>query len=213
MPTTAPFANWSSVASSGDGSKLVAAAKLAPQDGFYSQGFIYRSVDAGATWTQLLVPVFGLFDGWACLVSSADGTKLAAVAVQGSGLIYFSSDSGSTWLQTSAPISTWMALASSREGARLVAVPSAGTAYTVQLPFQLPPPRPPELAVDRGSGNSANVSWLVPSTKFVLEENQDLSPKNWTALVALPMLNFSNLHYQVIVTPLSKCNFYRLRQQ
>jgi hypothetical protein len=61
------------VASSSDGTKLVAGTSYA---------YIYTSVDSGATWTQR-----GASQGWTSVASSSDGTKLAAVS---GGYIYTS---------------------------------------------------------------------------------------------------------------------------
>jgi len=70
-----------SVASSADGTKLVAVA------GF--SGHIFTSSDSGATWTQTGTP-----QDWMSVASSANGTKLVAVGESG---ISTSSDSGVTW--------------------------------------------------------------------------------------------------------------------
>ncbi|MEK7674456.1 MAG: CHRD domain-containing protein, partial [Verrucomicrobiota bacterium] len=68
---------WTSVASSADGTKLVA--------GVYNGGQIYTSTDSGVTWTARASS-----GNWYSVASSADGTKL--VAVDGSpGQIYTSS--------------------------------------------------------------------------------------------------------------------------
>jgi photosystem II stability/assembly factor-like uncharacterized protein len=57
--------NWYSVASSADGTRLVAVV---------IGGYIYTSWDSGATWTQR-----GSSQSWQSVASSADGTKLVAV--------------------------------------------------------------------------------------------------------------------------------------
>jgi len=60
---------WSSVASSADGKRLIAADL---------DGFIYTSTDSGASWTPRFTNL-----NWRAVASSADGTKLvAATAVQ-----------------------------------------------------------------------------------------------------------------------------------
>lgn len=56
------------------------------------------------------------------------------------------------------------------------------------------------------------LSWLVPSTHFVLQENSDLTVANWTDLATQPTLNFTNLHYEVVVSRSSTNRFYRLKQ-
>ncbi len=83
-PTTAPNHQWNSIACSADGVRLVA---VAGPDGFqngaYYGGGIYVSGDSGATWLQTGAPT-GLV--WSSPVSSADGTRLAAV--NGAGEIW-----------------------------------------------------------------------------------------------------------------------------
>jgi hypothetical protein len=106
----APALNWTSVAASADGTKLVAVAG-APSG--YSA--IYVSTNSGATWWPTAAPV----THWNCVASSADGVKLAA-AVYG-GYLYTSSDSGKTWIQTTAPSAQWGSIASSADGTRLAA--------------------------------------------------------------------------------------------
>ncbi len=96
--------NWYSVASSADGSKLVAVVK---------GGRIYTSTDSGVRWTPR-----DSDRNWHTVTSSADGTKLAAV-VNG-GQVYTSTDSGVSWTarETDRP---WFAIASSADGGKLAA--------------------------------------------------------------------------------------------
>ncbi len=78
IQTSAPITNWTSVSSSADGSRLVAAAG-ARFLGFTTQhgvGLIYTSADSGATWTATSAPS----TNWTSVASSADGAKLVAVA-------------------------------------------------------------------------------------------------------------------------------------
>ena len=103
--TGAPNENWMSVASSADGTKLVAEA--------YG-GEIYTSADSGATWSQVSTLSSS---SWTIIASSADGTKLVA-AVKFGG-IYTSTDSGATWTQTSAPTEEWLSCVSSSDGTKL----------------------------------------------------------------------------------------------
>src|ERR1035437_10152389 len=71
--TSAPFAGWTSIASSADGTKLVAAAGTA--------GGVYTSTDSGATWTLTSSPFSGSPDYAlpTCVASSADGSKLVEI--------------------------------------------------------------------------------------------------------------------------------------
>ena len=64
-PTGAPETNWSSVACSADGSKLVAAV---------FGGLIYTSTNSGSTWVAASAPT----NFWWSVASSADGTRLFA---------------------------------------------------------------------------------------------------------------------------------------
>jgi hypothetical protein len=105
--------NWSSVASSADGTKLVAVV---------NGGLIYLSHDSGATWTPR-----GSNWSWSSVASSSDGTKL--VAVVSGGLIYTSTDSGATWTPQGSN-QAWRSVASSADGTKLVAVVPGGRIYT-----------------------------------------------------------------------------------
>ena len=66
-PTSAPSANWYAVASSADGSNLVAVV--------YG-GSIYTSTNSGTIWSATSAPN----TNWASVASSADGTKMATSA-------------------------------------------------------------------------------------------------------------------------------------
>jgi hypothetical protein len=103
---------WRSVASSADGTKLVAAV---------SGGQIWTSSDSGNTWTAHAGSLL-----WT-VASSADGTKLVAAA--DGGQIWTSSDSGNTWT-AHASNQSWVSVASSSDGTKLVAVVSSGQIWT-----------------------------------------------------------------------------------
>ncbi len=101
------FRQWQSIASSADGTKLVAVA--------YG-GKIYTSTDSGANWTAR-----DSSRNWNSVASSADGTKL--VAVENNGYINTSTDSGQTWTaRMSDTPRMWNSVASSADGAKLVAL-------------------------------------------------------------------------------------------
>ena len=94
--TNAPNKTWWSVASSADGTKLVAAA--------YGSG-IYTSTNSGLTWISNNAPA----RNWYSVASSADGKKLVAVinvlSTSGAGGIYSSTNGGDSWWLTTAPAS------------------------------------------------------------------------------------------------------------
>jgi hypothetical protein len=100
--TSAPYANWMSIACSADGTKIVA--------GIY-QGGIYRSENSGATWVQTGAPI----SNWSSIASSADGARLVAAGSWqcGPGPLYVSTNSGGSWIETSAPIAGWCSVACS----------------------------------------------------------------------------------------------------
>ena len=104
---------WQSVASSGDGNKLVAVA--------YG-GKIHTSTDSGVTWAARGSDRF-----WQSVASSADGSKL--VAVEYGGQIYASTDSGATWASLESP-RYWWSVTSSADGSNLVAAVRNGPIYT-----------------------------------------------------------------------------------
>jgi photosystem II stability/assembly factor-like uncharacterized protein len=86
---------WAAVACSADGRKLVAADE-GLRDRKYggshdsNGGRIYTSTDSGKTWTPQ-----GTDRRWACIASSADGSRLVAGTF--ADRLYTSADSGITW--------------------------------------------------------------------------------------------------------------------
>ena len=119
--TSAPITNWTAVASSADGCKLVAVVGIDSSRG--NPGPIYTSADSGATWTMTSAPL----RGWTCVASSADGTRLAAGTSGGSGgPIYTSVDSGATWIENDALPFYWSSIASSADGTNLAATAGVG---------------------------------------------------------------------------------------
>jgi photosystem II stability/assembly factor-like uncharacterized protein len=115
--TTILDRSWSDVASSTDGTKLIASA--------YSD-MIYTSTDSGASWTPREP---GGSNYWNSVASSADGTKL--VAVSDRGYIYTSTNSGVTWTARATDTERdWYSVASSADGTKLVAAAGYDYIYT-----------------------------------------------------------------------------------
>jgi photosystem II stability/assembly factor-like uncharacterized protein len=102
--------HWEIVASSADGTKLVAAASMV----FPPTPRIYTSTNSGSSWTLMNSLLSA-----SAIASSADGTKLAAIVERS---IYVSTNSGIAWAITSAPATNWVSIASSADGSRLVVV-------------------------------------------------------------------------------------------
>jgi hypothetical protein len=186
-----------SVACSADGSKLVVANSLP-----YTPGYI--STNSGATWTPISV-----LGGCNMVASSADGTTIAAAGYW-DGVVCTSTDFGATWTTNDVPVGEWFGVASSADGNKLVAVigainnyGSGGAVYTSYTPPS------PQLNLAPASGNLA-LSWVVPSTNFVLQQNLDLTTGNWVTLTNTPALNFTSLQNQVTLSPVGSEGFYRL---
>ena len=180
--------SWSSIASSADGTRLVAS----------SGGGAYVSTNSGGSWTLVST-------NSGQVASSADGTKL----VIGGRSIYTSSDSGLTWVSNSAPVSdlpNFSRIASSADGCKMFAVRYGSPGiWTCQIaPAST-------LNINSSASTRAVLSWLVPSTNFVLQQNSDLSTTNWTDVTNTPTLNLTNLQNQVILSPVGSNAFYRLK--
>jgi photosystem II stability/assembly factor-like uncharacterized protein len=132
--------NWTCVASSSDGTKLVAAG---------SSGPIYTSQDAGVTWGS---SPNSPSCNWASVASSADGSKLVAAAGAG-GQIFISSDSGMTWTPQAFG-ANWACVASSSDGTKLVAaVSDSSVSYTGgSIYTSAPVSTTPNSTTTRGTG-------------------------------------------------------------
>lgn len=181
--------SWQSIAGSLDESRLVAS----------SGSGTYVSTNSGANWT-LGTNLSGQ------VTSSADGSKLAGF---NGSVVFFSSDYGNTWVSTNWPEAGWFfpKICSSADGNRLFAVGSGEGIWTCQL-------NPSgNLNISRMTSSNLMVSWLVPSTNFVLQQSSDLAMAPWSDVTNLPVLNFTNLQNQVTLPSPGGAAFYRLSTQ
>jgi hypothetical protein len=196
--------NWSSVAISADGRKLIAA--NLPTVVQYANppvipGAVWTSADSGATWISNNVPD----TAWQGVALSADGNK--AVVISQFGQTYTSTNFGTTWTSNSIPSQPCAAVASSADGNKLVVAilffsnSLGGGIYTSQLTPA------PSMNITPTNG-TLMLSWLVPSTNFVMQQSSDL--QNWTDMTNQPVLNLTNLQNEVILSPPSSSGFYRL---
>jgi hypothetical protein len=114
--TSAPTnLTWDSVASSSDGTKLVAV------DG--PDGIIITSTNSGKTWTQAGSTNLPLSSIWQSIASSSDGAKLVTAEFG----IFTSTNSGATWTQASSPqYLNALVVASSSDGIKLVEAGEGG---------------------------------------------------------------------------------------
>jgi hypothetical protein len=180
-----------SLAASADGKKLMAMSSVV-------SGNIagYGSTNGGNSWLSNNLPVA---NSWIAVASSADGTKLVAVS-QKTG-IYSSTDSGQTWISNNAPPLIWQAVASSADGTKLFAVVHNGGIWTLQIT--------PTPLMHILSTNHLILSWIIPSTNFVLQSSTNLG--NWMDLTNEPVINLTNLQDQVVLPRPGSNVFFRLK--
>jgi photosystem II stability/assembly factor-like uncharacterized protein len=185
------------IAASADGRELV----TAPYG-----GNIYTSTNFGTTWIQRTNSPDLLW--WSC-ASSADGTKLAAVSgtAGGVGVIYTSTDSGMTWASNSVPNQQWIQIASSADGNKLVAIVNGNDPVAAGGIWTLQTTPTPQINLT-SSGANLSLSWIIPSSNFVLEESSNLI--SWEDVTNAPTLNLINLQNQINLSPSNSLGFYRL---
>jgi hypothetical protein len=120
--TAAGTGNWSSIASSPDGTKVVAAAGIGSSGdiwtGTYTTGWAWNDCSAAGSRR------------WLGVAASSDGLKLVAVDGVGSGTggyIWTSTDAGAHWASQAAPgAEYWLAVTSSSDGTELAAACGGG---------------------------------------------------------------------------------------
>ena len=190
---------------SADGSRIAAVDTFLSLPTVVNPGCIYVSTNFGVSWLKTAAPS----NYWTGIASSADGRKLVAVAVPqkapyvpANGGIFTSTDGGLSWFTNNAPITNWITVASSADGSKLAAAVVGGGIYTAD---STPTPR---LNTTLAS-NIFTLSWILPSTNFVLQQSADLS--NWTDMTDAPTLNLTNLREEVVLPPTNTCGFYRLK--
>jgi hypothetical protein len=162
-------------------------------------GNIFSSTNQGLLWFTNRVPPNG---SWLAAASSADGARL--VVVGQNGPVYTSMDSGATWVSNSAPSLSWQAAASSADGNAMFAAASNGSIWVRRTNA------PPALTISN-SPSGLVLSWLIPSSGGVLQQNQNLTSTNWVDLTNAPAVDLSTLHRQVILPAAGSSAFYRLR--
>lgn len=197
--TNAPLARWSSVASSADGSRLLAA--VSPQ------GNVYLSTNAGRIWAITSLPA----RNWSGVASSADGSKLTALANSGfpgmgigTGGMFSSTNFGSTWVSNSIPSGPWTGTAMSADGNLLLAtVGGSASLGGVYFSHEMPTP-----TLNLSLSSSALLSWIIPSLSFNLQQSSNL--QSWIPTTNVPVLNVTNLQNQVALPTTIENRFFRL---
>ena len=109
-----PALDWASLASSANGTNLVAVA---------AGDKMQVSTNSGTTWTSV-----GEARDWEAVTSSADGMKLAGAVYN--GLIYTTTDGGTNWTTRGSVNRYWTSIASSADGTKLAATEVNGLIYT-----------------------------------------------------------------------------------
>ncbi len=164
----------------------------------------YVSTNSGATW----IPLTNVFA--VAVASSADGNKL--VSANSAEGISVSTNSGLTWELSYAMFNTnWQAVASSADGGKLYAAwgaftPPASGFGGISI---LQTTQAPKMHI-RPAGSDVTLSWIIPSTNFVLQQSADLVG-SWTSLTNLPVLNQTNLQDEVTLPIGGAQSFYQLR--
>lgn len=193
--TNAPNETWYSVSSSAKGDKLAATALPLGSD------TIYISTNSGAIWT----PVSSIFLVIS-IASSADGTKLVAAASEGG--IYTSSDSGfDRALNEGTQYTNWQIVASSADGGKLLAGWNSSSGGGISI---LQNTLAPKINI-KSETHNIKLSWIVPSTTFVLERSPGLASANWTLVTNTPGLNFTNLQNELILPQTNSSFFFQLK--
>jgi hypothetical protein len=212
LPSNSPSNSWVSIASSADGSTLIAA-------GAYGSR-VYLSPDSGLSWIQTDLPTNAGNPQWTSVASSADGATLVAMGMMWAVsvsegwhvVIWVSTDSGRTWALSDPPAANWQGMAVASGASGVVAVGPAAVCTLGDTALGLPLPPAPRLSIGL-SGATVELSWLVPSTCFVLQKSSALNATSWADVSAAPTLNLSNLHLEQTVPPSLGRAFYRLKQQ
>jgi hypothetical protein len=196
-----PSKCWQSVASSADGAKLAAVYLVETNEvpGVYLAGHIYTSADSGATWVSNSV----VAGHWESVAMSADGNTLVVGDYPyPDPYVYVSTDFGTTWTSNALSAGYTMYVNASADGGKLFAASLGGLIFTSQSVVA------PKLNLASPDGN-LTLSWLVPSTDFVMQQSPDLG--SWTDVTNMPVLNLTNLQNEVVLSPTAGSGFYRLK--
>jgi hypothetical protein len=145
-----------------------------------------------------------LATNWTAVAVSADGTRCAAVDAK--GFIYTCTDAGSSWNRNSTPVLHWQAVGGSADGSVIYAAASNGGIWAGRS-------TPAAVLRIAGGQNRFTLSWVVPSANFLLQQTASLSPAVWTSVTNAPVLNLSNVTYELTLTPSPDNKFYRLNAQ
>ncbi len=91
--------------------------------------------------------------------------------------------------------------------------PNGRSICLLQSPAPEPAPPPSPRLTLRLSGPDLNLSWLIPSTRFVLQQTAALGSGVWEDVPTPPTLDFTNLHHRVTLSPSPGHRYFRLKQR
>lgn len=174
---------------------------------------VLTSLDFGVTLGSDPVPSYT----WNWIASSASGTNLVVVGSFSSGEevgpVYTSTDAGLSWSSNNVAPQAWVSVACSADGnLRIAATPvssrtspvGTGSIWISRVTAT------PSLNIDLVDTNVL-VSWMVPSSDFILQQTSDLAVGEWQDVSTVPTLNLATLQNEVLL-PLTSTNaFFRLR--
>ena len=175
--------SWTSIASSTDGCHLLAT----------GGNGTFVSTNSGGNWTQ-----FNIF-GYSA-ATSADGSKLMIATT---GNIYTSTNFGVNWTTFTIPFAYWFSVASSADGNEMLA---GGNGY-IYICQTTPAP---QLNL-KASNTALALSWLIPSTNFLLQQSTDLV--SWSSVTDTAALDLTNLNDEFPLSPSNSSGFFRLISQ
>lgn len=164
--TQAPIANWLGVASSANGSNLVAAYDY----DLNLNGGIWVSTNRGATWAQTSASITNT---WTGVASSSNGMKLIAVSSGVAGAIYASTNAGTNWNPTLAGNDDYNCVASSPDGTKIVA-----GAYISSTPIHY--------------STNSGVNWIAPTGPPEYQNAVAISADGSKAMAASGAFGLSN---------------------
>jgi photosystem II stability/assembly factor-like uncharacterized protein len=225
-----------SLACSADGRKVALGARAV--SGYsYSQVAVATSADAGATWawTSATIPTNAPWCSiWRTVCISADGHRLAAMGGglhPASGLplgpVLVSENFGGSWYEppgvaerpfypggvapdTTNSMAPWTGLAMSADGSKLTGVFLIGLVPSFD-PGLMVHQSVPAPVIDIGvTAGQVVLSWVVPSANFVLQQSPEIGATNWIDVPGTPVLNYSTLREEAIVSGSGSRMFYRL---
>jgi hypothetical protein len=161
---------------------------------------IYVSTNLGVSWTK----TGALLGDWSSVACSADGTHvIAASPAFPSGAVFTSSDGGTTWQTNNVPSDLWQYVQISADGGTCFAASSS------QIWISRSALSPTLVGSNQGTGLA--LSWLLPSTNFILQQSSDLGTPNWSTVTDWVVFNPATLQEQVFISPTNSGSFFRLR--